>query len=192
MSPPHSRKPSIIYIKLYNLFDLFFKGVPVNGEMDPSSSGGAAPQPRNMAAIDMSLDDVIMTKSKQRNLQRLKTVDRTGNAGSVSKSTSRPRGPTFTLRQGDRSTFSSARTVEASSDRGRSLRISVDARRVNSKLSDRASGGRPQSSLSVSNLHHEVSESDLIVPPLRFATLYLLLAVKGAFWDCRQSDVGPA
>jgi hypothetical protein len=158
--------------------------------MDPSSSaGGAPPQPRNMAAIDMSLDDVIMTKSKQRSQQRHKKVERTGNAGSVSKARSRPSGPTFALRQGGRTAFSSARTVEARPDRGRSLRISVDARRVGSRLADSASGGRPQSSLSVSNLHHEVSETDLIVPLCALlGPLYLPLALTGALWDCRQGD----
>lgn len=127
--------------------------------MDPSSSSGAAP--RNMAAIDMALDDVIMTKSKGKNHQKNKTVKRTGNTGSVAKphqfkvsgrpssSSSRP---------------SSARTVEAASGQGRSLRISVDASRVHSRLADAANGGRPQSSIKVSNLHHEVSEADLIVP----------------------------
>lgn len=129
--------------------------------MDPSTStsSGAGEAPRNMTAIDMALEDVIMTKSKQRNHHKNTTVRRTTSGGSVAKSHH------FKVNNGrDRPTsYSSARTVEAAS--GRTLRISVDAARVHSRLADAVNGGRPQGSITVSNLHHEVSESDLTVPP---------------------------
>lgn len=125
-----------------------------------TSSGagaGAGEAPRNMAAIDMALEDVIMTKSKQRNHHKNTTVRRTTSGGSVAKSHQ------FKVSNGGRPSYSSARTVEAAS--GRSLRISVDAARVHSRLADAANGGRHQGSITVANLHHEVSESDLSVHP---------------------------
>lgn len=118
---------------------------------------------RDSAAIDMALDDVIMAdRSRRPQHRRDHRSSRPTRSATVHK-------PTTT--SSSSSSYSSSRPVrQISGSRGGSLRVSVDASRVRSddyrrdEYSRRDGGERVESSLTVANLHHEVSPEDLQVP----------------------------